>query len=240
MPTVFMFDDTIIAEYIRTSFGYGDYRGKYWFVGMEEGGGGDLEQVGRKLANWDQRGRPELSDLRPYQTGRVQATWGKLIRILLSINGEPIGKQAVLEYQNSRLGRTGGENCVIELMPLPSPNAGAWLYGLHSGLPGLGTRKRYMEQYAEARALHLKKRVEEYAPIAVVFYGINGWNLGWWRFIAGVELKQEMIGPAKYLLGNNARTIFAVAIHPTALVKGVGNKYFEQLGQAVARQASTL
>jgi len=69
-------------------------------------------------------------------------------------------------------------------------------------------------------------RIAEYGPVAVVFYGINWWNKEWWHFIAGVELVEEKVDEARYLIGDNGRTVFAITVHPAAQVKGVGNEYF--------------
>ncbi len=68
-------------------------RASYWFVGMEEGGGRSLDEVARRLAAWDERGRRPLEDLRDYHlairiTGhfvgaiKLQRTWAMLIQIL--------------------------------------------------------------------------------------------------------------------------------------------------------------
>jgi hypothetical protein len=34
-----LFDDQLLERFMCTFYGYGNYRGAYWFVGMEEGGG---------------------------------------------------------------------------------------------------------------------------------------------------------------------------------------------------------
>jgi hypothetical protein len=44
-------------------YGYGDYRGAYWFVGMEEGGSDSFDEVAKRLRLWDERGRRELEDV---------------------------------------------------------------------------------------------------------------------------------------------------------------------------------
>src|SRR4051794_23061661 len=123
-----MLDEQLLSNFIATFYGYGDYRAQYWFVGMEEGGGDTLEANAARLAAWDSRGRRELEDLVEYHsplgvsryTGerpKIQATWGKLIRILLSAEGATqVNPEQVRAYQREHLGREGGENCLLELL----------------------------------------------------------------------------------------------------------------------------
>ena len=35
-----MLDDKLLESYMKTFFGYGNLHADYWFIGMEEGGGG--------------------------------------------------------------------------------------------------------------------------------------------------------------------------------------------------------
>ena len=75
-------------------------------------------------------------------TGRapLQPTWNGLMRILLSAKGEPATRAPFRPYQTERVGRYGGESCLVELFPLPSPSTSEWLYGEHSTLPELRNR----------------------------------------------------------------------------------------------------
>jgi hypothetical protein len=52
-----MIDDILLEEFINNFYGYGNYHGKYWFIGMEEGGGNSIEEINRRLASWNTRGR---------------------------------------------------------------------------------------------------------------------------------------------------------------------------------------
>jgi hypothetical protein len=36
------FDHTLLTDYINGFWGYGTFSADYWFVGMEEGGGGTI------------------------------------------------------------------------------------------------------------------------------------------------------------------------------------------------------
>ena len=44
-----MLNDRLLNDFISSFFGYGNYRGDCWFIGMEEGGGGTLDEVSRRF-----------------------------------------------------------------------------------------------------------------------------------------------------------------------------------------------
>ena len=43
------FDDLLLDEFAHNFYGYGNYGGQFWFIGMEEGGG-ELIRGGRQEA----------------------------------------------------------------------------------------------------------------------------------------------------------------------------------------------
>ena len=43
--------------------GSGNYGGDYWFVGMEEGGGNELDQVSARLNTWIELGETKLVNI---------------------------------------------------------------------------------------------------------------------------------------------------------------------------------
>nr|MDQ3005688.1 hypothetical protein [Chloroflexota bacterium] len=190
------FDDQLLDEFAHSFYGYGNYNGQYWFIGMEEGGGSSFAEIAKRLSVWADRGRLELEDVAEYhnQIGLshlfqekpvIQRTWGKLIRILLSIDGiAPITEQ-VREYQRSSLGRLNGTMCLTELLPLPSPDIGRWIYAQCSQLPYLADRERYKHAFLMPRIKHLKQRISEHKPKAVIFYGFS--YREYWQEIAGVN-----------------------------------------------------
>jgi hypothetical protein len=175
--------DTVLESYIQRFYGHGRYEAKYWFIGMEFGGGISPAEIVRTIQGWLDRGAPELEDLvspeRPAQgshwfEGRVplQPTWAKLIRVALSAEGAPPSREQVRAYQRDKLGRIGGLDCILELLPLPSPGLNKWLfYPDYSGLPYLSNRATYTSHVAPERAEHLRQRISEHCPGAVVFYG---------------------------------------------------------------------
>jgi len=193
-----LFDTQLVTDFIDTFYGYSTYDAPFWFVGMEEGGGKTPEANAARIASWQRRGRPELTDLYEYHEGiavprwftnhpPIQSTWGKLIRLLLAARGQQsITPDDVRYYQRDHLGRSSGDTCLLELLPLPSPSTGQWMYGEHADLPQLRTREAYKQYYGRPRALHIRQRGQEYKPVAVVFYSFDWWYRQWWEVIAGI------------------------------------------------------
>lgn len=235
----------LLKAYIDTFNGYGDYRAKYWFVGMEEGGGGSFDEVSRRLTRWDASGQPELLDLAEHHRegdltsfvsdsdeAGLQPTWKQLIRIVLGGEGQPTDNKAVRTYQQNRLGRYGGETCLLELMPLPSPDAKVWHYRDWSLLPDLRSRSGYVKKYAPIRALRLRELIDEQKPPVVVFYSFT--YMVWWKQVANVELTPTEIRGVKSFLGENEHTRFIVVSQPAHRMKCKGSDYYVQVGKEIA------
>ncbi|MCT7981974.1 hypothetical protein NG796_01560 [Laspinema sp. A4] len=239
------FDDELLQNFMQRFYGYGTYAGDYWFVGMEEGGGNSFKEICQRLQNWNGRGRVELEDIAAYHTQigaeryfgpqpKLQPTWNRLIRIELSAKGLDTHRENVRQYQQKNLGRHTSTNCLVELLPLPSPSINHWLYAQHSQLSKLVNRKTYEDYYAPRRAEHLRQRIAEYQPKAVVFYSVDRVYMDWWRFIAGVDFIKAAECDRLYI-GKTAHTVFAIALHPVA--KGVRNEYFHQVGKIISSTA---
>jgi hypothetical protein len=237
MPTL---DDTLLEAFMNHFYGYGRYQAAYWLVGMEEGGGRSLEAVARRLAAWDKRGRQELEDVADYhrelglsalfrERPTIQPTWGKLIRILLAANGQVPTPNQIRAYQRDSLGRSAGDTCLLELLPLPSPSTDHWLYGRHSQLPYLANRAGYQAALLNKRLAHLQQRLNEYRPSVVLFYSFR--YRPYWQQLAGVhfdpaERECSMAGAGR------GSPLFVLTQHPAT--PGLGNDYFHRVGQAIA------
>ncbi|HEY9835696.1 MAG TPA: hypothetical protein V6D27_02160 [Vampirovibrionales bacterium] len=239
------FDDELLQDFMQRFYGYGTYAGDYWFVGKEEGGGNSFTNICQRLQDWNRRGRLELEDIVAYhaQIGaeryfgpqpKLQPTWKQLIRMELSATGLDTHRENVRQYQQKNLGRHTSTNCLVELLPLPSPSTDHWLYAQHSELLELVNRKTYMGYYAPRRAEHLRQRIAEYQPKAVVFYSVKPAYMDWWRVIAGVDFIKAPECDRLYI-GKTEHTVFAIALHPVA--KGVRNEYFHQVGKIIASTA---
>jgi hypothetical protein len=233
-----LFDDQLLERFMRHFYGYGDYHGAYWFVGMEEGGGDSFEEVARRLSVWDKRGRHELEDVVDYHLAlgidypfrakaKLQPTWVKLIRILLSSEGGAPSKDDVRAYQQRFWARSTGNVCLLELLPLPSPSTSHWLYPGHTTLPSLASRDLYRETWSQSRIAQLQRRIATHQPSVVVFYSFN--YLTYWNQIAGAALQPVQSGDF-YVQQRNG-TLFVVVKHPAA--RGVSSEYFHAAGRTI-------
>jgi hypothetical protein len=236
-------DETLLQTFIETFYGYGNYAGDYWFVGMEEGCDTcDFAEISKRLSVWQGRGSHELEDVKGYHLDlgitwpfeakpALQSTWKGLIRILLLAEGQQPTVEQMRLYQRDVWGRVDGESCLLELLPLPSRSTGHWIYADHSDLSFLSTRVAYMEACAGQRAAHIHRRIVEHRPKAVIFYSMNSWYRKWWQAIAGVEFVEA--AEERLYWARVDGTTFVIMNHPTAF--GVSNRYL----QAVATKMSS-
>jgi hypothetical protein len=232
-------NDELLGEYIKTFYGYGNYAGDWWLVGMEEGGGKTDDEVRTRLRLWDARGRKELEDVDMFSTSPelakwftprppLQKTWRGLIRLILAAERRVTDSETARVYQGTELGRVGSNNCILELMPLPSQSVGHWIYGEHSALPQLRDRQTYLEQIAPSRVQHLRERIKAHRPKAVIFYSRK--YQPWWEQIAGARFEAE-VEPGLQL-SKTSDTLFVMTRHPVHW--GVTTEYFVKAGTAIA------
>ncbi|MEH2372129.1 hypothetical protein [Nostoc sp.] len=229
------FNDELLEKRVDTFYGYGNYQGNYWFVGMEEAGG-DFNDINNRINIWSNRGKQEIEDIAEYHIAmetwdaKIQPTWKGLIRIILSAKGrENIDREDVRKYQIDELGRKDKETCLLELLPLPSPSLKHWIFAQQSRLRFLSNRDTYEKYCLEKRINHISQRIKEHQPKAVVFYGI-GYKDFWRRItekITDVEFSQTSEG--LLICRNNSKTVFIIAKHPVAF--GLKNEYFHNIGR---------
>jgi hypothetical protein len=182
----------LLAAYMRTFYGYGAWTAKYWFIGMEEGGGDSLEEIERRITVWHDRGERDLEDLRDYHLAigvpqyfgarpKLQRTWRALMRVVLTADHARVDPDALRAYQRNLLGRLPASlnagTALIERLPLPAPGKTApWLYG-QSGIAALRTRAEYEAALGPPRTQAILDAIDHFQPRAVVTYG-NA-NAGW-------------------------------------------------------------
>jgi hypothetical protein len=221
-------------------YGYGNYSAPNWFIGMEEGGGDSFEEIQRRMMVWNKRGRRELEDVAEYhielgithpfnEKPKLQRTWAKLIRVLLTIEGESPTKEDVRAYQQHHWARSNGNVNLMELLPLPSPSTRHWLYADHSGRADLRSRDEYKRIWSVVRIKGLQERIATYQPKAVIFYSFG--YLPYWNEVAGIEL-QPALSDTIYAR-RNASTLYVVLKHPAAKGAEITSEYFHKAGRFI-------
>ncbi len=237
----FPVDNLLVNEFIHKFYGFGDLRAKYWFIGMEEGGGGTKEEFQSRIEAWVELGKKTLVDVAKYheiiginrffvEPVKLQSTWNKLIRIYLSSQGLQTTTEDVRHYQKIQLGRTAKNTSLLELLPLASPNINQWRYSSWVNHPLLKTREIYRERTIPLRINNLRWLIEENNPAVVVFYGQS--NEEYWEKVVSAPLKFERTLDIKYSKGKGP--LFVSVKHP--VYKGLTNEYFHQIGRWIHNQ----
>lgn len=155
--------------------GYGNKEGKYWFLGMEEGGG-SLEELKKRAVLFS-----EVEDLydaheklgRAHTMERHVPTWRVMSKLVMALNGQPdwANVEAARTYQAEKLGRKAGETFLVELMPLPSPSTQVWPYkSIYCD------RDAYYQAVRPGRIAMLRKEVSSYSPEFLICYGKGNWR----------------------------------------------------------------
>ncbi len=238
-------DNHDLLQFMSRFYGYGNVAARFWFIGMEEGGGNTFEEVQARLLAWTKLGKPELADLRDFHLLlgipefftsplKLQHTWMQITRIILTAKGQPNGLEELRAYQKDHLGQKNGESCLMELLPLPSPHTRIWAYDQWSSITFLATRKSYFQVCAPKRIAHIRERIREIHPQIVIFYG-KGYR-SFWHAIAGREVKFQDQGG--FLAGNNSFATYLIIKHPSA--RGTSNAYFEKVGAFLLSHLNSL
>lgn len=215
--------DTLIQNRINNFWGYGNLKGKTWFIGMEEGTNQNIENLITRLRETSNGEVFDLvedfrSDPRHVNwfknNAPTQSTYRALIYINLYLNTrrDPTLEE-IRQYQIDRFGRRSSDHALLELMPLPSKSIREqdWLYA-SSGAEGLRTRKDYLNRYKPDRVEKLRELIKVYKPKLVVFYSLT--YLLDWQKITGVTLHEVI--PKKLYIAIDLGTVYAVTPHSTS------------------------
>ena len=236
-----------LDHFIRKFYGYGNLKSDIWFIGMEEGGGSTLEEVKSRLEVWKAMGAENVVDAYEFhkkitdangknfdflfreRNPANQRTWRGLIKLLLAYKAEKYSEEEIKEKQSAGWGRLNSDNCLLELFPLPSPNANDFKYTEWLGDTNFN-RENYKKENENHRIEGLRKLIKENEPKMVIFYGKAYGDK--YKAIAGLggsdleEIKITEKKTAKLFVGIPTSYVFIP--HPTA--HGMYNPYYQQLG----------
>lgn len=231
-----------LQAYMASFAGYGDLRAPLWFVGMEEGGGRDVDELVRRVDTWVARGRRRLEDLAGYHRAigmprhfeapyPLQRTWGPLARVLQASQSASTDLSALRQVQATQLGAHGGGAVLLELLPLPAPNTNTWPYAaLAKDVPALLDRATYRTTYQPARLAMLRALIQEGCPRAVICYGLG--YLESWTALAGAPLRPITVAERACYVGEVTGSMLLAVPHPVA--HGGTARFWDAVGSAVA------
>lgn len=254
--------DELLNKYIESFYGFGSYNAKYWFIGMEPGSTDPLGQLKKRLNAWKKAKCPDLhSDIKQYhedicepesfqgdpKNGKpnIQRTWGALIRTVLAIENpnQDLGDKAIIRaYQKDKLARRDGNECLLELFPMPCKGKNDWQYqgwGETRKIKDLlQCKEHYRNMIKGHRIKCLQKMINERKSTAgaVIFYGLGYFN--YWCQVMGPTKDKFKLEPydnnsphrhSFYAKKNS--TVFAVMKHPSRMP----NRYFEEVGEKIRK-----
>lgn len=248
-------DTALLYNYMHNFFGYGNLKGKFWFVGMEEGGGEKIEEIESKLNKWAASNSGTLLDLYEFhkdiinnknqkldiyfknEKSKYQRTWGGLIKVILAYKGKSILAKNAKPYQSQKLGRINSENCITEVFPLPSPSTNKFNYNEWTDIPYLKNREAYKNELKEPRTKKLSELIHNNKPKFVIFYSTNQEYQSYWSSISEVDFfsvrkiyfaeKSEKKLFIKMEKKNDIT--YVIMHHPT--YPGVTNNYLKWVGE---------
>lgn len=148
---------------LESFIGYGNLSGRLWALGMEEGTAGasdlgaNLEARKTLMPVMDLAVAHDLEHLAwPIESqNSFPSCWLNISRIALALDGvaEWPDLQRAKDYTRHRLGRSGGDTLLLELLPLPKRSAASWPdeYRAH-----YGSRADYQRQVLPQRQQALR------------------------------------------------------------------------------------
>ncbi|MDA0263981.1 MAG: hypothetical protein O3A93_07190 [Chloroflexi bacterium] len=176
--------------------GYGNKSARYWFIGMEEGGG-SMDQLTTRVHTFD----PHVEELESaimklgFDINLYVPTWRVMSKLILAMDGadEWWETASAKRYQAEKLGRFKGDTFLADLMPLPCPRLNEWPY--EAIYP---TKAEYIKAVRPMRIAMLRSELLEIQPPYVFCYGKGNWRF-YKEIFEGVEFKSTFDG--KILVG---------------------------------------
>jgi hypothetical protein len=164
-------------EHLLDFVGYGRLDAPVWFLGMEEAGGGEQNIRARlkfrTVEDCAEAHRTLGITHRHWGKRVIQRTWRGMCYIMLRLENKPVDTESIRQYQAESLGRYGGQTLLVELMPIPKHDIGAW--GYEELIPQFKSREDYYQQVKPRRLAYLQTLLHEHRPRVVIGYGKSYW-----------------------------------------------------------------
>ena len=243
-----MYDEQLLFDYSHQFLGFGSLNSPFWLIGPEAGGGRRKDDVYNRASVWAQRGRKETEDLQGYHSDlnrplefdwgkNIQKTWGPLIRVVLALqDGKIADTDDVREFQKNELGRSNGNNCVLDLNQLPSPSMSEWKVQ-ECGISWLRTRGEYEARLLPERCSLFRSRLAHYKPRLALFYGGSLRHQCRWERIADDRFAPSGLPRLSWVQGEH--TLFAMMPHPRNVRfsgQGAHKRFYADVGAALGEK----
>ena len=231
-----------LKQYIEHFYGYGNLNSSSWFIGLEEGGEGTVDDLLKRVSIWNSY-RTTTVCLKEFheklgidshfrEAPKLQPYWAKIIKILLTIEGKDSTEENTRNYQREYLGRLNSNHALLELGAIPCKNIKNWGYS-NIEYEILASKEKYLNFVLNNRNKTLKSLIEKHKPKNIFFMGKSADYVAQWLNIHETEY-QEI---ENFLFSQDAGTNFYICNHPNS--HGITNDYFIKIGQHCKEHSGT-
>ncbi|HTA39237.1 MAG TPA: hypothetical protein VK760_09185 [Candidatus Acidoferrales bacterium] len=176
--------DVIDWNAIENFIGYGNPKAAVVFIGLEEGLDSEeslekelqLRSTFAPVVDVEQafEGAPWQRKLFDPEHTVSQRTWRPMCDLMLRRGGDPAPTLAQRNhYQATRLGRTGGDTLLAELLPYPNVSVASWPYEKYGRFK---SREDYADALIGSRIKLLRDAIAHPVRQLVVCYGKGQWD----------------------------------------------------------------
>ncbi len=204
-------------EQLLNFVGYGKLNADVWFLGMEEAGGGENNILSRLKFRQieDCAEAHKILGITKHHTGRkiIQSTWRSMCYIMLRLEGKPVDRESIRNYQADYLGRFQGNSLLCELMPIPKPSIKDW--GYETLIPQFKSLGDYYQVVKPRRVKYLQGLIKEHHPKIVIAYG-QGYKKSYWKAYRELFDHLEFFENGQFLVAQDTNTVIVLTHHFTS------------------------
>lgn len=168
-------------EVLKKFVGFGNPNGKYWFIGIEEASGWEiedkitLEAYGKQIVPVEPR-RIQSDETKLTKEGkRFTRIYDYMSYFVLASSGKASDPEACKKYRNEVLLQKHGEEFQANLYPLGKRSVSHWNDDC-SRITGCKSRAAYYDEIEKERFTLLCNKWKEYGPTITICFGKSCWD----------------------------------------------------------------